>query len=174
MKISDKKNIVLIGMMGAGKTFIAKNLLKILKDFSLLDIDLEIEKNQNMTISEIFEKYGENHFRNLERKIIEQNTTCKNLIISLGGGAFEDKINQKNLKENGIIFYLKTDEETLFNRIKNEDNRPLLKTENPFETLKKLLQKREKNYLKADFVIQTDNKTVDIILDEIIKNYEKK
>lgn len=169
---TDNKNIVLIGMMGAGKTYIGGKLAKLLAHFQYVDIDEEIEKEQNLTVSEIFEKHSEQYFRELEVNMIKKFSQLKNLIISTGGGASENPENITALKENGIIFYLKAPAEELFNRIKDENNRPLLKNSFSAKMMKTLLTKREKNYLKADFVIDTNKKQAYTILDNILKEYE--
>ena len=168
---ANNKNIILIGMMGAGKTFIGRKLAKLLAHFKYVDIDEEIEKEQGLTISEIFEKHSEKHFRELETNVVKKFSKYKNLIISTGGGTFENPENIEFLKENGIIFYLNASAQELFNRIGNESNRPLLKDSFSVKMIKELLKKREKNYLKADFVIDTDKKQAYTILDNILKEY---
>ena len=163
-----KNNIILIGMMGAGKTTIGLELSKKLTDFNLVDTDSEIEKSENMKISEIFEKFGEQYFRELETKIIEKICKNENQIISTGGGIFENEKNQKILKENGRVIYLKATSEALFERIKNQTHRPLLKQGFGKENIKSILEKREINYLKAHTIIDTENKPIYNIVEEII------
>lgn len=172
MESENNKNIVLVGMPGAGKSFIGNKLAKLLVHFSYFDVDYQIEQRAGLTISEIFEKHGEKYFRELETKIIKEISKNKNQIISLGGGAFENFENIQTLKFNGICFYLKAPVEELFNRIKNEQHRPLLNGDDPKETLKKLLKKREKNYLKANFTIDTEKKQAYTILNDILSEYE--
>lgn len=172
------KNIVLIGMMGAGKTYIGGKLAKLLAHFSYVDTDEEIEKNTKLSIPEIFEKHSEGYFRELESKIIEGISTKRNQIISIGGGAFKNPKNIEALKKNGIVFYLKAPAEELFKRIENqtngaEQNRPLLNKDFSLKTVKDLLKKREKNYLQANFVIETKNKQAYTILDDILKEYDQ-
>lgn len=166
------KNIVLTGMPGAGKTYIGKKLAKMLVHFDFIDIDDEIEKKANACICEIFEKFGQDYFRKLECEIVEKVSKLKNRIIATGGGTFQNPQNIRNLKKNGIIFYLSTTSDELFNRIKKENSRPLLNVENPLETIQELLSKRRRNYLKADFVIDTNKKRAYTILDGILKEYE--
>lgn len=166
-------NIVLIGMMGAGKNYIGEKLAKLVSHFSYVDLDAEIEKETGMTISEIFEKHSEEYFRDLETQMIKRFAGNKNQIISAGGGAFERDENIEALKENGLVFYLKATSETLFRRLEGQTNRPLLNTESPLQTIRKLLKKREKNYLKADYVIDTNQKQAYTILDDILKEYDK-
>jgi len=168
-------NVILTGLMGAGKTTVGKILAnKLGKTF--IDTDELIENKAELTINEIFQKFGEKYFRNLEEEIIANVSSKKGLVVSAGGGAVERDANIANLKKNGVLFYLSANPETLFDRIKNEKNRPLLRNDNPLETLKYLLKKREEFYLKADFVIDTNNKDYNDVAKEIIQkmiNYEK-
>ena len=168
------KNIVLVGMMGAGKTTVGE-LLATKLNRELKDIDRVIEQEQKKSIIEIFTDDGEEVFRKLESETIEKFSNMSDLIISTGGGALEKANNLSNLQKNGIIIYLKADMEELFKRVKNETQRPLLKEQDPLEVIKKLIKKREKFYLMADITIITDNKSPEKITEEIIKaikNYE--
>ena len=168
------KNIVLVGMMGAGKTTIGE-LLATKLNRELKDIDRVIEQEQKKSIIEIFTDDGEEAFRQLESETIEKFSNMSNLIISTGGGVLEKANNLSNLQKNGIIIYLKADIEELFKRVKNETQRPLLKEQDPLEVIKKLIKKRKKFYLMADITIITDNKSPEKITEEIIKaikNYE--
>lgn len=169
---NSNKNIVLVGMPGSGKSYIGDKLAKLLVHFRYIDTDEKIEENSHMTISEIFEKYGEKYFRGLETALIKEISQHKNQIISVGGGAFKKSANIEALKENGIVFYLKASVDEILKRIENETHRPLLQTDLPRQTLKDLLRKREPNYLKADFVIDTNKKQAYTILDNIIREYE--
>lgn len=169
---NSNKNIVLIGMPGSGKSYIGGKLAKLLVHFNYIDTDEKIEEDSEMAISEIFEKYGEKHFRELETRLIKEISKYRNQIISVGGGAFKSSENIEALKQNGIVFYLKASVDELLKRIENETHRPLLNTYNPRQTLKDLLKKREPNYFKADFVIDTDRKQAYTILDNIIREYE--
>lgn len=159
-------------MPGSGKTFIGAKLAKLLVHFDYIDTDEEIEKNEKMSISEIFEKHGEAYFRTLETKTIKNISKNRDRIISTGGGAFEKDENIHFLKESGITFYLKASADELFRRVQNEDHRPLLNNDNPQKTIKDLLKKRARNYLKADFVIDTEGKQAYTILDNILSEYE--
>ena len=168
------KNIVLVGMMGAGKTTVGE-LLATKLNRELKDIDCVIEQEQKKSIIEIFTDDGEEAFRKLESETIEKFSNMSDFIISTGGGALEKANNLSNLQKNGIIIYLKADIEELFKRVKNETQRPLLKEQDPLEVIKKLIKKRKKFYLMADITIITDNKSPEKITEEIIKaikNYE--
>lgn len=171
--MQENRNIVLVGMPGAGKSYIGNKLAKLLSHFNYVDIDSEIEKSQGIKISEIFEKHSESYFRELETEMIEKFSQNKNQIISLGGGALENPKNIELLKQNGLIFYLRASEIEIFERIKNETHRPLLQRDFSLNKLRYMLKKREKNYLKADFIIDTDKKRAYTILNDIINEYEK-
>ena len=161
-----EKNIVLVGLMGAGKTTVGKYLAeKYKKDF--IDTDAIIEAQKKTSIPDIFAKYGEDIFRQIEANIIKKISEQNNKIISTGGGVVENAENINNLKKNGILVYLKAPAKVLYERIKNQNNRPLLQNENPLKTLQGLLQKREKNYMKADIIIETENKSVAEIAQEV-------
>lgn len=168
----NKKNIVLIGMMGAGKSTIAHLIDQKLEDFYYLDIDKEIEKLAQKHISEIFEENGESHFRKLEHDMIERYSNYHNQVIATGGGIVENIENIKLLKKNGVLFYLSASAKELYQRVKKTSHRPLLKKSNPEKILSDLLKKREPFYKMADFEIKTENKELLEIVEEIIENYE--
>lgn len=161
------KTIVLIGMMGSGKTTIGKLLGEKLTLRSI-DIDVIIEQNEKRTVSEIFRNEGEKYFRNIERETIEKNFTNKDLIISLGGGAFEDQLTQELLLKNSTVIYLKTSPNVILERIKNNTNRPLLKNQMTVEKIQSIILQRQKNYELANITILTDNKNTDKIVEEIL------
>lgn len=172
MEENNNLNIVLVGMMGAGKSYIGNKLAKLLVHFNYIDTDNEIEEKEGLTISEIFQKHGEKYFRNLETKIINEISQNKNQIISIGGGIFQNPENIKMLQKNGLTFYLKAPAKELFRRIENETHRPLLNENFSQNTIEVLLRKREKNYFKADFVIDTYQMPAYTILDNILSEYE--
>lgn len=161
------KTIVLIGMMGSGKTTIGKLLGEKLTLRSI-DIDVIIEQNERRTVSEIFQNEGEKYFRNIERETIKKNFTNKDLIISLGGGAFEDQLTQELLLKNSTVIYLKTSPNVILERIKNNTNRPLLKNQMTVEKIQSIILQRQKNYALANITILTDNKNTDKIVEEIL------
>ena len=164
-----KDNIILIGMMGAGKSTVGIELSKSLTNYKLIDIDSEIEKHENMKISEIFENFGEEHFRQIETNFLKEICKNNNQIIATGGGIFEREENRNILKTCGTVYYLKASAETLFNRIKNQTHRPLLKNGFGAENIKNILSNREENYSKADIIIDTENKPLYNIVKEIIE-----
>ena len=163
-----KDNIALIGMMGIGKTTRAEELHRVLTDYILVDIDSEIEKGSGRKISEIFLKFGEARFRELEREKIKKFSALKHQIIALGGGAFEDEANRSRLLENCTVIYLKASPGEIYKRIKQETHRPLLAKNFSVERIAKISNDRAGNYEKADFTIDTDNKTPYDVVKEIL------
>jgi shikimate kinase len=171
LKTEENLNIVLVGMMGAGKSYIGAKLAKLLVHFTYVDTDEVIEKLSRKTIPEIFEIHGEDYFRKLEHDVIKKVSLEKNQIISIGGGAFNKHDNIRTLEQNGLTFYLKAPASELFNRIKNETHRPLLNNDFTLETVEALLNKRQKYYMQADFIIDASMPAY-VILDNIIGEYE--
>lgn len=163
-----KDSIALIGMMGSGKTTVARELKKVLPDYILVDIDEEIEKSSGRKISEIFLKFGEPHFRTIETEKIAKFAPLKKQILALGGGAFEDEQNRKILLANCFVIYLKASPNEIFKRIKLETHRPLLAKNFSLERIEKLSQNRYLNYEKANITIDTDGKTPYDIINEIL------
>ena len=159
-------------MMGAGKSTIGHLLDERLKDFFYLDMDKEIEKLAQKHIPEIFAQDGEEHFRMLEHQLIQKFSNYHNQVISTGGGIVENIENINLLKKNGVIFYLYAKVDTLYNRLKKTNDRPLLKHPNPKERIKELVKKREPYYKMADFEVNTDNKDLVQIVQEILEKYE--
>lgn len=167
-------NIVLVGMPASGKTTIGQLLAQELKEYTLVDTDSLIEKTTGMKISEIFDKHSEDYFRKLEYDTIKMICLGQNKIISIGGGAFENPDNRASLLKNGIVFYLKSDLDVLYYRIVNDSTRPLLQKENPKQVLAELLQKREENYKRAHFTIDTNLLNEDEIVRLIINEASSK
>ena len=164
-----KNNIILTGMMGAGKTITGKLLKESMPDFELLDTDELIEKKSQMTIAEIFKQKGEKYFRQLEQDVIADICKKENQIITLGGGVFENENNRKILNENGITIYLKATPETIYERIKDETHRPLLKDGFGKQRIEEILEKRDTNYSKALLIIDTNGRTPYNIVKEILE-----
>ena len=162
-------NIALIGMPGSGKTTVALVLKKTLPSYSFIDTDELVVKEENASISDIFKNNGEKYFREIETKILEQVLSNDNLIISTGGGIILSDKNISILREKSIVIYLKTSLNILFDRVKNNKERPLLNTEDLQNKLEKLFKERSKRYEAAHYVIDTDNKTPDIIVNEILR-----
>lgn len=164
-----RNNIVLVGMMGAGKSTVAKSLVNLLNDYSIQDVDSLIEQKMGLSISEIFDKYGEQEFRKIESEVIEETCQKNKTIISTGGGAFENPINRKVLLNSGKVFYLYAPSQVLYDRIKTQGDRPLLQCKNPELVFINLLDKRDKNYRKADYIIDTTSLSPEQVAREVLR-----
>lgn len=161
-------NIVLIGFMGSGKSSVGKRLSSLL-EMDLIDTDFVIEKRMEMTIREIFSTMGEKEFRRLEREIIIGLQDTKNSIISCGGGIVLDPENVESLKKGGRIIWLDASPEEIYNRLLGDKSRPLL-SDLSLEDIRALWEKRLPLYEAASHMkIRTDGKTVDEIVEEILK-----
>ena len=165
-----KNNIILIGMPASGKSTIGSMLAVFLDNYTFYDTDSLIEKTEGMSVSEIFKKHSEDYFRKLEYDTIKCICTGEKRIISVGGGAFENPDSRGRLLNFGKVFYLKSDLDVLYYRLSDDVTRPLLQAENPKEVLKNLLEKREANYQKAHYIIDTSV----LSEEEIIKNILEK
>jgi len=162
------KNIVLTGFMGTGKTEVGKELSRLL-DMKLIDVDTEIEKSRKLTINDIFKKFGEPRFREIETEMIKNLSEKKNIIISTGGGAVLKQENTDALRKNGVIVCLTASPETILRRTSRNSDRPLLQVEDPLKKIKELLNFRTPFYEKADIMIDTEGKTPLQITEEIIE-----
>ena len=161
------KNIVLCGFMGSGKSVTGKALANCL-NAEFIDMDAYIEKTENMSVSEIFEKFGENHFRNLEAKASATLGTFENKVIACGGGTVVNPENTMALKQNGELFYLSVAPETVINRLKTDNTRPLL-AKNKENAVNSLLNSRAPIYeAAADHIIDA-NKSVTEVVEQILK-----
>lgn len=167
-----KTIIALTGMMGCGKTTVAKELAALMPDFTRIEMDEIIVQREGMSINDIFTKKGEQYFRNQETVLLKELCANKNLIISMGGGVFLSEENRCCLKEKALCVYLKTDVKTLCNRLKHDKSRPLLKSDNPEKQIKEILDIRSATYEKADVQIETATKPAEQIAKEIMEVYK--
>jgi len=165
------KNLILTGMMGAGKTTIGKAISKQLS-IQFIDIDKVIENKLGLTIQEIFEKKGEAFFRKFEEKITLQEVKKKNRIISLGGGSFMNK----NIRDHVVLyaksFWLHVDINQLEKRIVNSKKRPLLISKNIRLELERIYKERKSTYSLAEYEINCNNLSIKLITKKIITLYE--
>jgi shikimate kinase len=162
------KNIVLTGFMGAGKSVVGRKLAE-RRDMKVVDTDDVIEKESGMEISEIFGRFGEAHFRELESEAVRKVSTLTDHVIITGGGVVLKSDNISNLRKNGAIVYLRASPEALYNRVKDETHRPLLQVADSLGRIKELLQYRAQFYADNDIEIDTTNLSVDEVVEEIIK-----
>ena len=161
-------NIVLIGFMGAGKSTIA-DYLSTMFDMKLVEMDQEISDREEMSIPDIFATYGEEYFRNLETELLRELQTGRNCIISCGGGAALRSENVVEMKKNGRVVLLTASPETIYERVKDGNDRPLLNGNNSVEFIADMMEKRRGKYEEAaDIVVQTDDKTILQICEELI------
>lgn len=163
------KNITLTGMMGTGKSLIAQTLGQFFVSKVVVDVDDLIEKTFSVSIPEMFAQYGEEFFRNAETQTLKSIYKSENCIVSLGGGAFERAENRQVIQANSVVIYLKTTPETIYERIKNCKNRPMLQEDFGVEEISKILASRKVNYELADYTVTTDNKTPQAIAMEIME-----
>lgn len=154
MQTGLKKTVVMIGMMGAGKSAVGKELAHILS-VPFVDSDAEIEKAANASIKEIFERDGEAFFREKEALVIARLLEGDPCVLSVGGGAYLDADTRALISAQGAAVWLKADLETLWNRVKRKDTRPLLRTPDPRQTLSDLMASREPTYANADLAVET-------------------
>lgn len=161
-------NIVLIGFMGAGKSTVS-DYLSTMFAMRLIEMDQVIEEREEMSISDIFATYGEEYFRSLETKLLKELQNTNNCVISCGGGAALKEDNVKEMKKNGRVVLLTASPQTVYERVKDCDDRPILDGRNNVEAIAEMMEKRREKYeAAADVVIQTDHKTVLQICEELI------
>ena len=166
-----KKNLVLVGMMASGKTTLGKIIAK-KQNLKFIDTDLNIEKNNYMTIKEIFEKKGEKFFRIEEEKETLKCLKKNNCVISLGGGAFMNKKIRENVLKNSISIWLDVDAKTINKRIRWKDKRPLLNKEDDLDKINKLYSERKDTYKKAKYKIVCKDLRKNILVKKILNLYE--
>lgn len=148
-----KKTVVLIGMMGAGKTAVGNALARLL-GVPFLDSDEEIERAANMTVAEIFARDGEPFFRARESEVLSRLLSGDPCILSTGGGAFLAQGNRVAIARRGVAVWLKADLELLWQRVRHKNTRPLLRTADPKKTLATLLEARSPVYAEAGIVVE--------------------
>lgn len=149
-----KKTVVLVGMMGAGKTAVGRALAAALH-VPFRDSDAEIELAANMTIAEIFARDGEPFFRRKERQVIERLLADVPSVLSTGGGAYMSQDNRALITEKGVAVWLDAELPVLWNRVKHKNTRPLLRTENPYATLRDIYERRIPVYALADLSVRS-------------------
>lgn len=150
-----KKTIVLVGMMGSGKTAVGTALARIL-GVSFVDSDHEIEAAANMTIAEIFARDGEAFFREKESQVLERLLSGTPVVLSTGGGAYLAKANRDMIAREGAAVWLRASDDLLWNRVRHKNTRPLLQTANPRQTLEELCRQRNPIYAYADLAVDAD------------------
>lgn len=165
------RNIVLVGFMGTGKTTIATAVANRLRMRYVSTDDL-IEKKEKRTINEIFQKSGEDYFRDVESAVIRDVSCMEGVVVDAGGGAVIREENMSYLKSSGIVVCLSADEETIMERTKKYKHRPLLNVEDPKRKIRDLLSKRAPFYTKADHTIDTGKLTARQVVEKIVGIFE--
>ncbi len=150
-----KKTVVLVGMMGAGKTSVGTALARRI-DVPFRDSDHALEEAANRTIAEIFTRDGEAFFREKESQVIERLLHSTPCILSTGGGAFLSPRNREMIAARAVAVWLKADIRLLWSRVRHKDTRPLLRTPDPFATLTQIAEQREPAYAEAGLVVEAD------------------
>ena len=166
-----KKNLVLTGMMGVGKSSVGEDLSKKL-NIGFKDIDKIIETKLSLSISDIFEKKGENFFREIEEKETLAHLKDERAVIALGGGAFMNEKIRENIKKFSVSFWLDLNNKQVFQRVSINKKRPLLSNKSTEKDVEKLYEKRKDIYSLADYRINCNFKNKNEIVKEILKIYE--
>jgi shikimate kinase len=163
-----RRSVVLVGMMGAGKSSIGRRLAVRL-GIPFIDADTEIEKAAGMTIPEIFASHGEPYFRAGEQRVIARLLDGGPQVLATGGGAFMNPETRAAIAAKGISVWLRATLDVLTKRIKRRGDRPLLKTPNPADTLRRLIDERYPIYAEAALTVESRDVPHEIIVDEIIE-----
>jgi shikimate kinase len=170
--MTQSKNIYLIGLMGAGKTTIGRQLARTLK-MPFYDSDKSIEESTGVDIPTIFEFEGEKGFRDREQKMIQQLTQIDGIVLATGGGVILREENCQLLKTNGFIVYLQCSVDRILERTRKDAKRPLLNTDNPRDRIESLLVERKPLYLScADFTIDTGVLQSKLVVNQILEEYK--
>jgi shikimate kinase len=162
-----KRNLIFVGLMGAGKSVIGRLTAQALS-LPFVDTDAEIERVSRMTVAELFAAYGEPEFRALETRVMARLLEGDPRVISTGGGAFVNENTRKVIQEGGVSVWLKADLDVLWERVNKRDHRPLLKTENPKQTLKNLMDQRYPVYAEADLTVPSGNVRKDAMVTNVL------
>jgi shikimate kinase len=165
------RSIVLVGMMGAGKTSVGKRLAARL-GLPFVDADHAIEEAAAKSIPEIFAEHGEAYFRDGERRVIARLLRDRRQVIATGGGAFMNPETRAAIEASGVSIWLKADVEVLFERVKRRANRPLLQTEDPEGTLRRLVEQRYPVYAAADITVVSRDVPHDAVVEDVLAALE--
>lgn len=162
-----RRSIVLVGLMGAGKSTIGKRVAQFL-GVSFVDADAEIETAARMTIPELFDRYGEAEFRDLERRVIRRVLRTGPKVLATGGGAFMNEQTRKAISRAGVSVWLKADLDVLMERVGRKSNRPLLQTADPRATMQALMDARYPVYGLALITVMSRDEKKDVMAGEVV------
>lgn len=162
------RSLVLVGLMGSGKSTLGKQIARIL-DLRFCDSDHEIEAVSQMTVAELFTAYGEQEFRDLERRVIFRLLNEEPQVLATGGGAFMNPETRRAIAEHGLSLWLKADIDLLMEHVSRKNHRPLLHTENPRNVMERLMNERHAVYAEADITVQIDKTRQNAVICDTIK-----
>src|SRR3954462_6694133 len=162
-----RRSVVLVGMMGAGKSTIGRRLAARLR-LPVLDADIEIEAAASMSIPDIFATHGEPYFRDGEARVIARLLDNGPAVIATGGGAFMREETRNRIRDKAVSIWLKADADVIMKRVKRRADRPLLQTEDPAATVGRLIEQREPVYRTADLTIWSRDVPHERIVDECL------
>ncbi|OHV75335.1 shikimate kinase [Ensifer sp. LCM 4579] len=162
-----RRNLIFIGLMGAGKSAIGRMTAQAL-GVPFVDSDHEIERVSRMTISELFAAYGEEEFRALEARVLKRLLRSGPRVVSTGGGAYVNERSRRQIKKGGLTVWLNAELDVLWERVNKRDTRPLLKTENPKQTLENLMRARYPIYAEADLVVLSRDVKKEMMVEEVL------
>ena len=165
-------NIVLVGFMGTGKTSVGQKLAARLQ-MPMIDTDDIIREDSGLDIPDIFARYGETHFRDLESAAVCKAANLENHVISTGGGVVLRESNLEMLKRNGVVFCLTATPEEIWRRVGNETHRPLLQDPNPLDKIEQMLLERRPFYARADHDIPTTGLSIEAVIDKIVEIFQQ-
>jgi shikimate kinase len=168
-----RRSIVLVGMMGAGKSSVGRRLASRL-GLPFFDADTEIERAAGMTIPEIFSTRGETEFRDGERRVIARLLMSGPSVIATGGGAFMSEETRERIEENGVSIWLRAEFDVLMRRVRKRSNRPLLKTADPEGTLRKLIDDRYPVYALADVTVHSRDVPHETVVQDIVDALDRR
>ena len=166
-----QRSLVLVGLMGAGKSTVGRRLATQL-GMPFCDADTEIERAAGQTISEIFEQHGEEFFRSGERRVIARLLSGSRIVLATGGGAFMNEETRALISERAISVWLKADFDLLMKRVLRRDHRPLLQQGDPYETMRGLMDLRYPVYAKADLTIDAHDGPHSLTVNRIVHDLE--
>ena len=162
-----QRSVVLIGMMGAGKSTVGRRLALRLR-LPFIDADTEIETAAAMTIPDIFETHGEPHFRDGEARVISRLLAGGPLVLATGGGAYSRESTRQRIVESGVSMWLKAEADVILRRVKRRSDRPLLRTADPAAVIARLIGERHPLYEQSDIMIDSRDVPHETIVDECI------
>ncbi len=162
------KTVVLVGLMGAGKTSVGRRLADLF-DSRFVDADKEIEQAAGCSIADFFERFGEEEFRRGEERVIARLLRDPPCVLATGGGAYMSEDTRREIREHGLSVWLKADLDVLYERVARRSDRPLLKTEDPRATLEAIMEKRYPVYAQADLTIESYRGPIEITVERVYR-----